>query len=362
MECFDAENWGILLLMQALINPAVTPHFDLNRPLEPVIYSRIFLEVAAEEGLEPAKLLSGTGLSVAELADPANHMSVSQQIQIYSNIARHSGQPTIGLLSGQRIMPHHHGVWGYAMQTASNLGQALNIFNQYFDVAGPIARQRLQIDGKLARWQSIDILPSEPARRVGIEEMLSGNYNLCQQLTAGKFKLRSLHLDYSEPEGSIHYPELFQCPVIFGKDAVEMIFDASLLNLKLRNADPESQKICEERCQALLNKLSQGVDIIDQVRRIIYESPCDRRDIDSVASGLAMSTRTLRRRLQEAGTSFRKVLNEVREALAMDYLRNTELSIDEIAFLLGYSEASNFRHAFKTWTGKSPSSFRKHEH
>jgi AraC-like DNA-binding protein len=278
------------------------------------------------------------------------------------NIASLTRHPAVGLLHGQRIMPHHHGVWGYAMQTAANLGQAIRIFNQYFDVAGPIARPILHIDGRSVRWQSVDVLAIEPARRVGVEEMLSGNFNLCKQLTAGKFKLKALHLDYPAPKGKEYYEQLFQCPVLFEQDIIEMSFDASLLNLQLKNADPESRRVCEQRCRELLDRLGRGVDIVDRVRRIIYENPCDRRDVDSVASSLCMSARTLRRHLQLADTSFRKVLNEVQQALALDYLRSTDLAVDEISFLLGYSETSNFRHAFKQWTGQTPSSFRSQQH
>jgi AraC-like DNA-binding protein len=344
--------------METYINPAVTPRFDLDTPFEPVIYARLFLEVLGEEGIEPGKLLNGTGLSIADLADPTNQITVAEQIQIYANAAEVSKRPAVGLLNGQRIMPHHHGVWGYAMQTAANLGQSITIFNQYFDVVGPIARQILQIDGKLARWISVDVLPTEPARRVGIEEMLSGNLNLCKILTDRKFRLKELWLDYPAPPGHEAYEELFQCPVLFSQQSIEMRFDASLLNLKLRSADPESERICEERCQELLDRLGRGADIVDRVRRIIYENPCDRRDEDTVASTLSMSARTLRRHLKAAQTSYRKVLNEVQEALAIDYLRRTDISVDEIAYLLGYSDTSNFRHAFKQWTGKTPSSYR----
>jgi AraC-like DNA-binding protein len=244
------------------------------------------------------------------------------------------------------------------MQTAANLGQALRIFNQYFDVAGPIARQLLQIDGKTAHWQSLDVIPVEPARRIGVEEMLGGNFNLCKQLTGGKFKLKALYLDYPAPEGAEHYEELFQCPILFEQDIIKMEFDASLLNLKMKNADPESQRVCEQRCQELLKGLKSSVDLVDQIRRIIYENPCDRRDEYSVASILCMSTRTLRRQLKSANTSFRQVLSEVLKALAFDYLNQTSLSIDEISFLLGYSDTSSFRHAFKQWTGETPTTYR----
>jgi AraC-like DNA-binding protein len=189
--------------------------------------------------------------------------------------------------------------------------------------------------------------------------MLSGNYTLCKHLSEGQFVLQELRLDYPRPAGYEAYEKLFQCPILFDQDMVEMRFDTSLLKLKLKYADEETEGVCEERCRQLLDRLGSTGTITDQVRRIIYQSPCDRRDVETVASELCMSPRTLRRHLTKENTSFRLVLNEVRQALAIDYLCRTDLSIDEIAFLLGYSETSNFRHAFKQWVGESPTSYRK---
>jgi AraC-like DNA-binding protein len=345
--------------MQTIIDPEIEPRIDLNTRIEPVIYARLFLDVLAEQGVQAGEVLAGTGLSPVDLADPKNLMTIAQQIRIYANIAQVCSHPTIGLLQGQQIKPHHHGVWGYAMQTAAYLGQAIRIFNQYFDVAGPIARQIMQVDGTVARWISRDVLLKGPGRRVAVEEMISGNYALCQHLSDGKFKLQELRLDYPAPTGHEAYEDLFQCPVLFDQDMIEMRFDASLLNLKLKYADPETERICEEQCRQLLEHLGITGDIVDRVRKIIYESPCDRRDVDAVASKLCMSSRTLRRHLANSNTSFRSVLNEVRQALAIDYLCSTDISVDEISFLLGYSETSNFRHAFKQWTGESPTGYRK---
>ena len=339
-------------------SPTIKPRFDLDKPIEPSIYSRLFLEVLNEENIDSRKVLRGTGLSIDQLVDPTSYISLAQQIRIYANAAMLSRQPAVGLINGQRVMPHHHGVWGYAMQTAANLGQSIRIFNQYFDIVGPIARQILLIEGDIARWQSVDVLPTEPARRIGIEEMISGNLNLCNQITGGKFYLREVFLDYPAPPGFQAYKELFQCPVKFDQDTIELRFDASLLNLKLRSADSKSGIICEQRCQVLLSRLGEVEGIVGDVRRIIYKRPGDQRGIDSIASELNMTERTLRRRLTAAGSSFRQVQHEVLQELAKDYLLSTSLSIGAIGFLLGYSEASNFSHAFKHWTGRAPSSFR----
>jgi AraC-like DNA-binding protein len=244
------------------------------------------------------------------------------------------------------------------MLTAANLGQAIQIFNRYFDVAGPIARQTLKIDGNVALWISKDVMLKEPARRVAIEEMISGNFTLCQQLVEGQFKLQKLSLDFPEPADPRLYKEIFQCPVEFEQDFIGMSFDVSLLDLKLKNADPETVSICLQRCRQQLDQLGNTDDIKDRVRRIIYESSCDCRDVETVAKKLCMSSRTLRRHLAKADTTFRIMLNEVRQSLAVDYLCRTNLSIDEIAHLLGYSETSSFRHAFKHWVGESPTSYR----
>lgn len=333
----------------------------LNSPVSPSVYARLFLKVVEKEGVSANEVLEGTGLSNKDLLNSKTLLSIEQLVRIYANIAKASNNPTVGLLQGQQILPHHHGVWGYAMQTAADLSQAIRIFNKYFDVAGPIARQILEIEGETARWISKDVLPREPARRVGVEEMLSGNYTLLKHLSDGNFKLQELRLDYPRPVGYETYEELFQCPVLFDQEFIEMRFDVSMLDLKLIYADEETERVCEQRCQELLDRLGSTGNIVDQVRRKIYECPCDSRDVDTVASKLCMSPRTLRRHLTKENTSFMLVLNEVREALATDYLGDTQLSVDEIAHLLGYSETSNFRRAFKQWTGKNPTSYRNQQ-
>lgn len=213
--------------MQSNTYENIEPRIALDAQIEPVIYVRLFLDVLADEGISASEVLEGTSLSPIDMADPKNSITISQQIRIYENIANVSKNPTIGLLHGRRIMPHHHGVWGYAMQTSANLGQAIRIFNRYFDVAGPVARQTLIIEGSSAHWISRDILLEEPGRRVAIEEMLSGNYTLCQQLCDQNFKLTELHLDYSPPKNHDEYEKLFKCPILFDQETIEMRFDSS---------------------------------------------------------------------------------------------------------------------------------------
>ena len=116
---------------------------------------------------------------------------------------------------------------------------------------------------------------------------------------------------------------------------------------------------CLEQCRELLLKLRRVDETVELVRRIILASPGDFPNAEETAKKLGMSPRTLRRRLAERNTTYRKLLDEVRAELAMGYLTTTSLSVDEIAHVLGYAETTAFRRSFKRWVGKSASAVRK---
>ena len=97
---------------------------------------------------------------------------------------------------------------------------------------------------------------------------------------------------------------------------------------------------------------------VDEVRKVMLLKASDRRHAEAIAEHLHMSTRNLRRKLEQEGTSFQKVLDDVRCELAKNYLSQTQLRLEDIAPLLGFSETSNLRRAFKKWTGQTPSEYR----
>ena len=127
------------------------------------------------------------------------------------------------------------------------------------------------------------------------------------------------------------------------------------------SADVESDpgRIREESSLRLLNCMGIGEDIISRVNRHLLSTPGEFPKLDTVARLLCLGARTLRRRLQELGTGYQQILDEVRRELAIEYLRTTSLTVQEIAELLGYSEVTNFRRAFLRWVEVSPCQYRK---
>jgi len=116
--------------------------------------------------------------------------------------------------------------------------------------------------------------------------------------------------------------------------------------------------MAREMCEQVLAEVNRGGGAAAEVRRRLIERPGHYPNIELIAEELSIHPRALRRRLEAEGTSYRDILAEVRRCLAMEYLRKTHMTNEEIASRLGYSDATNFRHAFLRWTGKSPSDLR----
>jgi len=123
-------------------------------------------------------------------------------------------------------------------------------------------------------------------------------------------------------------------------------------------ADPRTHAMAREMCEQVLSEINRAGGVAADVRRLLIEQPGRYPSIEVMAEELGMYPRALRRKFEAEGTSYRDLLAEVRMRLAVEYLRKTEMTNEEIASRLGYSDAANFRHAFTRWTGKSPSDFR----
>ena len=149
---------------------------------------------------------------------------------------------------------------------------------------------------------------------------------------------------------------MFGGPIEFRQDACG--YEHALDDGQARLADPRSHAMAREMCEQLLDEINRAGGVAADIRRILIEQPGRYPSIEAIAGRLSMYPRSLRRKLQAEGTSYRDLLAEVRMRLATEYLRKTRMTNEEIAGRLGYSDAANFRHAFIRWTGKSPTEFR----
>jgi AraC-like DNA-binding protein len=177
-------------------------------------------------------------------------------------------------------------------------------------------------------------------------------------MAGDSFAFSRVDLAYAAPAHADAYTSLFQCPVRFDQPHNGLQYDGAWLARPVTLADPITNATAREMCERMLSEVSDAGGIAADIRRALMEHPGRFPNVEAMAETLAMHPRALRRRLESENTSYRDLLAEVRMRLAIEYLRKTRMTNEDIASRLGYSDAANFRHAFTRWTGKSPSEYR----
>ncbi len=313
-------------------------------------------------GYDTVDCLAGTGIDPADLLLPERlpDFSLAQEFHFHRNLLQLTGDPLLGLKLGKAYPLQSYGLFGYAFLSAPTLRQAMAIVSNY----GPLTFTLFRIDfretGEVGILQfsrqveiPADLLPYYVDR--DLAAALAG-VEPGETLTIKPVSIAIMHDDQGR-RGD--YEAFFDCPVTFDTPRSELRVDAALLDLPMPLRDTETSTICQQQCQLLLARMSASSGFIDRVRQLIVARPGYFPDIDQVAARLNMTSRTLRRRLEEEGSSYQQILADVRYQLAREYLATSRLPIEEIAGLLGYSNPGNFTHAFKRWHGSAPRQFRQ---
>lgn len=200
--------------------------------------------------------------------------------------------------------------------------------------------------------------PIGPLLPTVIEELFACVCAVFPVLIGKPFKPREIEVAYAKPAYSALYDKLFRCPIRYNSPSNRFIFDAEYLACPLVTADPISAQLSRTLCKESLQRQGQVTDLCYSIRRILGRTPGRFSSMDAVAEELEISTRSLRRYLTERDTSFQALVDDVRMNLAIDYLSNSSISLEEVAERVGFSEYNNFRKAFKRWTGNPPSHYR----
>ncbi|MDP5070749.1 MAG: helix-turn-helix transcriptional regulator, partial [Congregibacter sp.] len=163
---------------------------------------------------------------------------------------------------------------------------------------------------------------------------------------------------YAEPDYVGIYREILGHDLHFDCERAAWSFSADLLDTALPSSNPALRQLYEAECARLLADLSDSADITDQTRSLLRKLEGQYPKMPQVAGMLNMSPRTYRRRLTAEGVGFQDLLDQVRAEHATRYLREQRLPIASIAYQLGFNDPSNFRRAYRRWTGNTPGAVR----
>ncbi len=308
----------------------------------------------ASKGYGPEVSLAGTGIDLE-----ADRVTYRQRIQQMDNMLQLIGMDGHWLESNKETSISDYGLLGYAMMSSATLEQAVQIAVKYHRMAGAMFELAFLIDGDEAVLRIEHLLPSGRVGQYTVEDLFVGITGLIGLLLGRKHNPSRICLNYGRPDYAQKHEVRFGCQVQFDQQFCEYRFRVEELNDSLAAADANTARICEESCRKLLNQLEIEEDIISRICHLLLSTPGEFPKLDAVAQRLSLGARTLRRRLNELGTSYQKILDDVRRELAIEYLQTTNLTVQEIAELLGYSEVTNFRRAFMRWVELSPYQYRK---
>jgi AraC-like DNA-binding protein len=317
-------------------------------------YARRVLEAATARGVATGPLCEMLRLPQPPYPDPEQRISVDQFLRLWGAVMEIVRDDAFPLRVAQVTGVAELGVLGLACKTCENLDEAIRRARRFLPLATNAARWEIMptrdgVDLALARGSSI-----RPELRYVDEFVLAELVWAARIMTGIDWVPRAVHFAHPAPADAMAFHAFFGVPVQFSRPSNKLAISRSSLQLPLLKADRELSVFFERHAESLLDKVTEE-PLLHAVRRTIARLLGEKETtVTTVAAALATSERTLRRRLDEADTSFRKLLDDVRCERAKRELREQRRSRDEIAERLGFSDPSAFHRAFRRWTGQTP--------
>jgi AraC-like DNA-binding protein len=287
--------------------------------------------------------LLGADFTEEDLADGERLIDGEGVFAVLVRAAQQSGDPSFGWNFGQRLGTTKHGFLGYLARSCNTLREVFVYDTHFLTTRFSALSLSLHDLGASTRVEIRTAAPLGPAWPILVDLILASLAALGDEIL---------------PEGA--FAAAFGSLVVESHElSFSITMPTTLLEIPLRNSDERLKELSAQQCaRALAEHPSHAMSTAGAVAALLAESLDEGTTLETVAKRLALSPRTLRRKLGLDGTSFQKLLDEARAERARHYLRSTDLSIDEVASRLAFRGASSFCQAFKRWTGQSPGQFR----
>jgi AraC-like DNA-binding protein len=331
-------------------------------------YAQTAVATAQAMGVTPAAICADLGWSAETLDAARDSLTVAEYLQLLGAGDRLAGDPVFGLHAGLHARLSTYPFYGLVVCACTTLRGAFAQTRRYEGLAHDLGRSRLDERHGVATyyWDTpwLDRCTPAEARHL-CDSVLAGILTFVSWLAHERLPVREIGLPYPEPDATIRaaHAQVFGPAVVYGVPAAYGRFDAALLDRPVPNADGSMLKVLQRHADELLAaRLRETSEprIVTEVRReVAAQLANDRARVDDVAAALAVSTRTLQRKLAEAGTNFQAVHDTARQALAEELLRDSQLNLTDVAFMLGYREQSSFNRACRDWFGNTPARTRE---
>lgn len=331
-------------------------------------YAQTAVAAAQAAGVTPAALRAELGWPAEQLDPARDSLSVAEYIALLGAGDRLASDPVFGLHAGLQARLSTYPFYGLVVCACTTLRGAFEQTRRYEGLAHDLGRSRLEERAGVATyyWDSPWLADCTPAQaRHLCDSVLAGILTFVSWLAHERLPVHEIGLPYPQPSADVRaaHAQVFGPRVAYGVPAAYGRFDAALLDRPVPNADGSMLKVlqrhADELLAARLRETAEPRIVTDVRREVAAQLASDRARVDDVAAALALSTRTLQRKLADAGTNFQAVHDAARQALAEELLRDSRLNLTDVAFMLGYREQSSFNRACREWFGNTPAKTRE---
>lgn len=318
------------------------------------------IAIANRSALSVDILLEQAGITQEQVNDPKSQLSLSQFDKVLEVMRDASKDPALGLHHGLTLQLNSLQTLGTLLATSSTLGQVFDHYAKYKDLVSPHIAFSTEQVGQDTHICYVDRFENNN-KAIYPEIAMTSLLAIARSLSSkDHFTITEVHFRHQEPNYSEEYQRIFKSPVYFDQKQTKIIISTKILEKPLLGALPEANRKIEMEARAQLMHLHQSQKVSRQIIQYLEENLGQSAiSIQHIADHLKMTPRTLQRRLRDEDTSYVMLREKVRFRFAQNYLKDDSMNMDSIAALLGFSESTNFYHAFKRWSGVSPGEFRK---
>ncbi len=325
--------------------------------------ARRLVELAEAMGASREALLERSGIDPEALEDQDERVPMGRYVALTRAAKELTGDPALALHFGERVDMQEFSVVGLLFHASRTILEGLEQVRRY----GHLVTEVDAGEGERFQWtrtQDGRLWVADTRRNPNdfpeLTEATFARFMCMTRPLVDAPLVREVHVTHREPPYRAEYDRIFQAPVRFASRWNALQIDEAGLTRRVSDQPRYVFGILAEHAEALHRRLQGSKSLRSRVESLLMPVlHTGEASVEAVAAQLGMSRQTLFRRLRSEGVTFEKILDELRRSLALHYLGGSRVSVNEIAFLVGFSDPAAFSRAFKRWTGKSPREMRK---
>ncbi|MGA0608547.1 AraC family transcriptional regulator [Phenylobacterium sp. VNQ135] len=321
-------------------------------------FVRGLLDFAVRRGADRAALAADAGLDPDILADEDARLPFRAYVDLMRAAKALTGDPALALRYGQDVDVSDISIVGLIGQASANALEAFVQLNRYVPLIveteneGGGDRFRMAMDAR-GLWIVDARLHADDFPE--LTESAFAHIVCSPRRHGHALPVKAVHLTHPDPGYGDVYEEVFGCPATFGADRNAFLIDPSWPQAPVQHLPRYAFDVLSDHAESLLASLASSATVRGVVEKHLAEMlHTGEASVDAVAARMALSRQTLYRKLKAEGVTFEQVLDQLREKLALRYLKGRRVSVNETAYLVGFSDPAAFSRAFKRWTGMSP--------